>query len=371
VQNPQLAIDGDTTTASRLSLPLGVATAVGQKITFPGVYHAGDSIILTLGVKGDPIANAALLGNIGVTTSLNNVSNNDRKALNAPVITLDLLTRDTISKVRVAIPVTSNFDAATIDLSSLVAADNSLYIYEAAAMIPVTVTPSPANIIAGETATLNASIPVIPDAIFNWYDVPTGGAPVHTGSAFTTPPQYADKTYYVEAVSPSDGLISIERTAVTVDVTDTTGNGPLSCSGATTQNNGITGLLCLLCSVSNPNNAVDASTTTASSLRINVGLGATIYQDLVFPKSGKAGDSIRIGLGTSTGLLDATLLAGLTVGTGNGARPADADMVGLNPALLSVRLLNGAQQSAYTFVATKDFDRVEIRINGLLAALAS
>ncbi|WP_343689771.1 gliding motility-associated C-terminal domain-containing protein [Chitinophaga sp.] len=371
VQQPLLAIDGDTTTASRLSLPLGVATAVAQKITFPGVYHAGDSIILTLGVKGDPIANASLLGSIGVTTSLNNVSNNDRTPLNASALTLELLARDTISKVRIAIPVTKSFDAATIDLSSLVAVDNALYIYEAAAMIPVTVTPSPATINAGETATLNANIPGIPNAIFNWYEVPAGGSPVHTGSSFTTPPQYADKTYYVEALSPTDGLISIVRTAVTVDVTDTTGNGPLSCSGATTQNNGITGLLCLLCGVSDANNAVDASPATASNLRINVGLAATIYQDMIFPKSGKAGDSIRIGLGTSTGLLDATLLAGLSVGTGNGARPADADMIALNPALLSVRLLNGVQQSAYTFVATKDFDRVEIRINGLLAALAS
>lgn len=371
VQNPLLAIDGDTTTASRLSLPLGVATSVGQKITFPGVYHPGDSIILILGVKGDPIANVSLLGNIGVTTSLNNVSNNDRTALNSPLLTLDFLSKDTISSVRVAIPVTKDFDAATIDLSSLVATDNSLYIYEAAAMIPVTVTPSPANVNAGQTATLTASIPGIPNAVFNWYDVPTGGAPVHTGSTFTTPPNYADKTYYVEAVSPTDGLISIERTAVTVDVTDTTGNGALSCSGATTQNNGITGLLCLLCGVSDAGNAVDASATTGSTMRINVGLGATIYQDLVFPKSGKAGDSIRIGLGTSTGLLDATLLAGLSVGTGNGARPADADMVALSPGLLSVRLLSGAQQSAYTFVATKDFDRVEIRLNGLLAALSS
>ncbi|WP_343667182.1 gliding motility-associated C-terminal domain-containing protein [Chitinophaga sp.] len=371
VQNPQLAVDGDTTTASRLSLPLGVATSVGQKITFPGIYHPGDSIILVLGVKGDPIANASLLGNIGVTTSLNNVSNNDRRTLNSSLFAYNVLSTDTISKVRVAIPVTTTFDAATIDLSSLVAADNALYIYEAAAMIPVTVTPSPANVYAGETATLNASIPAIPDAVFNWYDVPTGGAPVHTGSSFTTPPMYAGKTYYVEALSPSDGLVSIERTAVTVNVTDTTANGALSCSGATTQNNGVTGLLCLLCGVTNAANAVDASPTTASSLRVNVGLAAGIYQDLIFPTSGKAGDSIRIGLGTTTGLLDASLLAGLSVGTGNGARPADADMVSLTPDMLTLRWFSGVQQSAFTFVATKDFDRVEIRLNGLLAALST
>jgi gliding motility-associated-like protein len=371
VQDPLNAVDGDPATASRLSLPVGVATGVGQRITFPGVYHNGDSIILFLGVKGDPLVDVSLLGSIGVTTSLNGVSNNDRLALNSPLLTLNLLSTDVVSKIRIAIPVTKNFDAATIDLSSLVAADNSLYIYEAAAMTPVTVTPATANINAGGNATLTATLPSIPGAVFNWYETPTGGAPVFTGNSFTTPPLYHNKTYYVEAVSPTDGLVSIVRTGVTVNVTDATGNGPLDCSGATTQNNGVTGLLCLLCGVSNAGNAVDASAATASTIRVNVGALAGVYQDLVFPKSGKAGDSIRIGLGTTTGLLDATLLAGLTVGTGNGARPADGDMVALSPTLLSVRLLSGVQQSAYTFVATKDFDRLEIRLNGAVTALSS
>ncbi|GAA3914890.1 T9SS type B sorting domain-containing protein [Chitinophaga oryziterrae] len=370
VQNPQFAVDGDTSSASLLSLPLGVATTLGQKISFPGVYHSGDSIIFILGTKGDPIADASLLGAIKVTTSLNNVSNNDGQLLNGPLLNLQLLSKNSISKFRIAVPVSKTFDAAQIDISSLLAADNTLYVFEAAAMTPVTVTPSSASITAGQTATFAATLPSIPGAIFNWYETKTGGAPVYTGSSFTTPPLYQDKTYYIEAVSPTDGLISIERTGVSVSVTNTSGNGALSCSGAKTQNNGVIGI-CLLCGISNAGNAIDNLPATASSLRTTVGLGSTVYQDLVFAKAGKAGDTVRIGLGNNTGLLDVTLLAGISVGLGNGSRPADADMTALSPQLLGLRLLSGVQQSSYAFVATKAFDRVEIRVNGLLTAVST
>jgi gliding motility-associated-like protein len=370
VENPQFAVDGDTSSASRLLLPLGVATTIGQKITFPGVYHSGDSIIFILGTKGDPIANASLLGAIKVTTSLNNVSNNDGQQLNSPAFNLQFLSKDSITKFRLAVPVSKTFDAAQIDLSSLLAADNTLYVFEAAAMTPVTVTPSPANITAGQTTTLAATLPSIPGVVFNWYETKTGGAPVYTGSNFTTPPLYLDKTYYVEAVSPTDGLISIERTGVSVNVTGTSGNGALSCSGAKTQNNAIVGI-CLLCGVTNAGNAIDGLPATASSLRTTVGLASTVYQDLIFGKAGKAGDTVRIGLGNNTGLLDVTLLAGISVGLGNGGRPADADVTALNPGLLGLRILTGVQQTSYAFVATKAFDRVEIRVNGLLTAVST
>jgi gliding motility-associated-like protein len=370
VQNPQSAVDGDTTTASRLTLPLGVATTLGQKINFPGIYHSGDSIILILGTKANPIANASLLGAIKVTTSLNNVSNNDGKTLNSPLLKLQLLGSDTVSKFRLAIPVSKTFDAAQIDISSLLALDNTLYIYEAAAMTPVTITPAAASVIAGQTTTLTATLPSVPGAVFNWYETKTGGAPVYTGNSFATPPLFQDKTYYVEALSPTDGLTSIERTGVTVTVTGASGNGDLSCSGAKTQNNAVAGI-CLLCGVTNPANAIDNLPATASSLLTTVGLAATVYQDLVFAKAGKIGDTIRIGLGNNTGLLDATLLGGISVGLGNGARPADADMKALDAGLLSLRLLSGVSQTAYSFVATKAFDRVEIRVNSLLTAVST
>ncbi|MBW8685913.1 gliding motility-associated C-terminal domain-containing protein [Chitinophaga rhizophila] len=372
ITDPAFAADGDSTTASRLVLPLGVASTLGQKINFPGNYRSGDSIILILGSKADFLADASVLGSIRVTTSLNNVSNNDPQTLNNPLLRVNLLqTQAEINKFRVAIPVSRNFDAAQVDISSLLALDNTLYIYEAIAMTPVVVTPAPATITVGQTATLNATLPSVPGVIFNWYETLEGGSPVHTGNSLTTPPLFQDKTYYVEAVSPTDGLISIRRTAVEVDVNGATGNGPLSCSGAKTQNSGTGGLACLLCGTTDPTFATDDDPLTASTIRLGVGALGYAYQDLVFAAKGKAGDSIRLGLGTTTGLLDLGLISGIGIGLGNGARPADAEMAGINSSLLTLRLLNGVQQTAYTFVANKEFDRIEIRLNAVVGALSS
>ncbi|UPK70227.1 gliding motility-associated C-terminal domain-containing protein [Chitinophaga filiformis] len=369
VQNPAFASDGDTTTASHLSLPLGVAATLGQKISFPGTYHSGDSIILILGAEADILADAALLGSIGVSTSLNNVNNNDKQLLNGALLDIDLLQGiNGIKRFRVAIPVSHTFDGAQIDIGSLLGANNSLYIYEAIAMTPVTVAPSPAAVNTGQTATLNATLPGIPGAIFNWYETPEGSSPIYTGSSFKTPPLFQHKTYYVEAISPADGLISIRRTAVDVNVNNASGNGQLSCSGSQTQSNG-TGGVCLLCTVDNPGLAVDNDPATASKIRLTLGALGNVYQDLVFPVAGKAGDTVRLGLGTSTGLLDLAVLGGISVGLGNGTRPANAEMGALQSDLLTVRLLNGVQQSAYTFVANKNFDRVEIRLSALVGAI--
>ncbi|PWV54078.1 gliding motility-associated C-terminal domain-containing protein [Chitinophaga sp. S165] len=371
-QNPAFAADGDTTTASRLSLPIGVGATLGQKISFPGVYHSGDSIILILGSEADILADASLLGSIRVTTSLNNVSNNDPRFLNNPALTFNILEgENNINKFRIAIPVSHTFDAAQVDLAGLLAANNTLYIYEAIAMKPVTVSPSPATITAGQTASLNAALPAIPGVIFNWYETQEGGSPVHTGNNFTTPPLFQNKTYYVEAVSPVDGLISIQRTAVTVNVNGASGNGELSCSGSQTQNGGTGGLACLLCGVENGALAVDNNPATASTVRLGIGALGYVYQDLVFPIAGKAGDTIRLGLGTTTGLLDLALIGGIGVGLGNGVRPTDAEMGGLQSDLLTARLLNGVQQNAYTFVANKTFDRVEIRLSAVVGAITS
>lgn len=371
-ENPAFAVDGDSTTASHLSLPLGIITTLGQKITFPGIYHSGDSIILILGSEADLLADVSLLGSIKVTTFLNNVSNNDEQSLSNPLLTLNVLRGlDGINKFRVAIPVSHTFDAVQVDLSSLIAANNSLYIYEAIAMTPVIVSPSPAVITAGQTAALNATLPSVPGVIFNWYETPEGGSPIHTGNSFTTPPLFQHKTYYVEAVSPNDGLLSIRRTAVDVNVDGVTGNSPLSCSGAQTQSNGTGGLACLLCGVESPSLAVDNDPATAAGLRMGVGALGYVYQDLIFPVTGKAGDTVRLGLGTTSGLLDLALLGSISVGLGNGGRPTDGEMGTLQGGLLTVRILNGVQQSAYTFVANKAFDRVEIRFNAVVGAIST
>lgn len=375
VNNAPLAADEDSTTASRLITGLSVAGSVGQNIRFPGTYQAGDSIVLILGTKTDPLASLSLLNSIQITTFNNGTSNSDAITINPSLLNLQLLGGDTIKKFRVSIPATKTFDAVQIDLNSLVGVSGSLDIFEAVAMKPVTVTPNPANITAGQTATFTASIANIADIVFNWYETPTGGAPIATGPTFTTPPLYANKTYYAEGISPTDGLTSFQRTAVQVIVTAVNGGTTLACNSPTTSpdaGNGPQGL-CVGCFVENALLATDDKVETGSTLHTVLGLlGGYVRQTLVFDagKGAKAGDSIRIGLGSATGLLDLGVLSGIQISTYNGATPNN-DLFTVTSDLLTIKLLMGVQQNAVTFKATKDFDRIEVRFNAGVAALLS
>ncbi len=83
----------------------------------------------------------------------------------------------------------------------------------------VAVTPPTRNIVSGQSTTFTASSKV-PNAIFKWYDVPTGGTPMFTGATFTTPTLTQGATYYAEATDPVSGLTSLVRASGTVTIID-------------------------------------------------------------------------------------------------------------------------------------------------------
>ncbi|MBC9932194.1 T9SS type A sorting domain-containing protein [Chitinophaga qingshengii] len=88
---------------------------------------------------------------------------------------------------------------------------------------------------------------------------------------------------------------------------------------ANSQTNGVTGL-CLLCGVTNADNAVNTNLNDYSTYNISVGLlGVTVYQTLIFPSGSTAGcDSLVIGIGSDNAVLSVNLVGGLTVQTFNG-----------------------------------------------------
>jgi gliding motility-associated-like protein len=86
----------------------------------------------------------------------------------------------------------------------------------------VNVTPPTATINAGQTATFTASS-TTSGATFNWYTTPTGGAPIFTGSVFTTPPINGNTIYYAEAKDPVSGNVSTTRATGTVNVNGSSG----------------------------------------------------------------------------------------------------------------------------------------------------
>jgi gliding motility-associated-like protein len=89
--------------------------------------------------------------------------------------------------------------------------------------VPVTISlinvPAPvsngASICPGNTTTLSISNPQA-NTTYNWYDAPTGGTLLTTGTAYTTPVLTATTTYYVQAVIPAG--CSSAMTPVTVTV---------------------------------------------------------------------------------------------------------------------------------------------------------
>lgn len=369
VENPDLAVDGDTTTASQAIITVGALGAVGQLLKFPGTYQAGDSISFTLGVPPQ-LLSAQLLAAIRVQTFNGATPNGDATTLDNSLVSLQALGLDptgSVGKFRVTIPVNSTFDGARVDLTGAVSALSSLNIYEAAAFIPVSVTPNNPSVPFGSDTTLNASIR-LPDATFSWYATPTGGTPIATGATFNTPVLVQNTTFYVEASTP-DGLSSYIRTAVPVTVTIGPSSPNLDCGAGVTQTNAIVGI-CALCAVTGPELAVDENPQTATKLNLPVALlGGSIYQRIAFANESAPGDSLRVVVGSTTGLLNLSLLGNVTLRPRNNGAESAADILALSNGLLSLQLLDGGTRASITYAPSAVFDEVEINVGGLATAL--
>lgn len=80
--------------------------------------------------------------------------------------------------------------------------------------------------------------------------------------------------------------------------------------------------MCLLCSVSFPENPVrNDNLNDYSAFVINVGLlGVSVEQTLIFPTPGASGcDSLIVGIGSGDPVLSVSLFGGVTVETYNGS----------------------------------------------------
>ncbi|MBE5322355.1 putative Ig domain-containing protein, partial [Pedobacter sp. MR2016-19] len=225
-----------------------------------------------------------------------------------------------------------------------------------------TVTTNNQVINSGQTTTLTA----IADAgnTIAWFDAPSAGTQVGTGTSFTTPALSATKTYYIETTS-SNGCKSASRVPVTVTVIN--GGGATACNAANNQNTGINGI-CLLCAINGAGNSTDANTNNFTRISLAVGVTATGYQQLIFPSTGVATDSIRLDLALPTGLTDVGLLNNVTITVLNGTTVVKT--VQLGGALLSLQLLSGNRFAA-TVLAGGAYDRVQVSFGALVSALTS
>ncbi len=216
----------------------------------------------------------------------------------------------------------------------------------------------------GQQATLTAS--PVPGAVINWYADSTTTTIAGTGTSFVVGPFSNPGTYSYFAAVSIPGACSSARVRVNVEVTGPVIPSP-DCNVPTSQVSGTT-LGCVLCSVQDPTNDIDSSKTNFTRLNIPVGLlGGSVYQRLIFPNPGAAGDSIRLTMAAPGGLADVSLFGGVVITQYNGTTAVKADTLAN---LLTLRLLSG-QQFAATVAATGTYDRVEVKLTGLANLLNS
>ncbi|WP_160714947.1 LamG-like jellyroll fold domain-containing protein [Chitinophaga solisilvae] len=136
---------------------------------------------------------------------------------------------------------------------------------------------------------------------------------------------------------------------------------------ATIQTNKVNGL-CILCGVSNPDNAVNSNLNDYSTFVINVGLlGVSVEQTLIFPASANAGcDSLVVGIGSSNPVLSASLFGGITVETFNGSISNNDATVVYSGVL---RLLDNNTRAEVTLKPAAKFDRVKVSLQSTLVGL--
>jgi gliding motility-associated-like protein len=196
VDNPALATDADTTTASTVNVLAGLlGGSAQQELRFQQPGFAGDTIKLVL-QNPNGLLSAAVLGNIQVTL-FNGVTQTSTVALNSGLIKVYLLAGAS-NKYAVYIPATGAYDRVTVKINSGVASLlTPLNIYYAAQQFPQPIfNPTAPEICKGSSAVINITSPA--NGTFTWYNAPVGGTVVHTGASFTTPALNANTTYYVE-----------------------------------------------------------------------------------------------------------------------------------------------------------------------------
>ncbi|WP_073482199.1 gliding motility-associated C-terminal domain-containing protein [Flavobacterium sp. CF108] len=230
--DPNNSVDGNTATAARLTVPLGLINGwIQQTLQFTNPGKTGDIVDVELEIPGG-LTNLSLLGEISLATYNGATYNNDRISIDNPSIILQALSGD---RFRASITAGANFDRVEIRLGGLAALVANLDIYQAAYRYKAPVITGNTTICSGQTTTLTAALAV--GETVNWYNASTGGASLASTAAFTTPALTTATTYYVEITRNS--CVNSERNPVqvlvdnpvlpVVDVSPST-----ICSGGTT-----------------------------------------------------------------------------------------------------------------------------------------
>ncbi|WDF65168.1 Ig-like domain-containing protein [Flavobacterium sp. KACC 22763] len=206
--NPNFSVDGNPATAARLTIPANVVGSMQQTLQFTNPGKAGDRVDVDLELPGG-LADVQLLSVISLATYNGATYNNDRVAINNPLITLQLLSG---TKYRASITAGANFDRVEVRLGGVAGLLTNLDIYQAAYTYKAPAVSGNTTICSGTTTTLTAALAI--GETINWYNVPTGGTSLASTASYTTPALTAPATYYLEVTR--NGCVNSERSSVQV-----------------------------------------------------------------------------------------------------------------------------------------------------------
>jgi len=213
VDNPILAIDGDQQTASTLSIPVGIAGSVFQKVNFTGLSNVGDTVRIRL-TTTDQLLSAGILSGINITTFQGAASNNDALALNNNLINLQLLSNG--EEAIVSFVPAARFDGVEVRLNSGLTGALASVNFNYARRITMAPAVASANVTACETATATLTVTnPQPGIVYKWYNA-AGVYQGNDGPSFVTPALTANTQFSV-AASRGDCIGS--KTVVNVTVT--------------------------------------------------------------------------------------------------------------------------------------------------------
>ncbi|HEY9262684.1 gliding motility-associated C-terminal domain-containing protein [Chitinophaga sp.] len=261
-------------------------------------------------------------------------------------------------------------EAINDSCNTISATRTAVTVNTAAALAPPIVAPTTDTVIIGQQPVFRASA-ASANAEFFWFASQISTDTLFKGSTFAAPASTAlgTVTYWVEASLP--GAASCKSARVAVNALTVASNlDQVPCEGATGQTIGGSGLL-ILGNVYNPGLAVDNNKNTAASLVINLGaVNATVFEKATFNGLSTPGDTVRVMLSNPGQVLSAAVLASIQLTTYNGNTAGDSVLVS-NP-VIHLDLLSGSSSALLSFVPTKAFDAVEVKLkSGVVGALTA
>ncbi|WCT10241.1 gliding motility-associated C-terminal domain-containing protein [Mucilaginibacter jinjuensis] len=153
-------------------------------------------------------------------------------------------------------------------------------------------------------------------------------------------------------------------------LTGITSNAVAQRTFASSTQTGSSSVLCLGCTVTNPGSAADGNLQTFSTLNVGVGVGASTWEELLFPGAPTtkvpANTPVSIKLGSGNNLLSVQALGAITVQAYNNGTAIGSPI----SASSLITLLANNNQTELTFTPTQQYDRVRVTLNGgLVGAL--